>query len=130
MPVRVEGVDQVLAALDAAGADVTDRQVNKAAADVVLAAADPLAPIGPGRDAGKLKASGKTTATNKIGIVHYGGPNIPWAGPVIFGAPPPRPQGGFVRPNPFPFEAGDRRRDDVIDVYARAATKALTDRLT
>lgn len=127
MPVRVEGVDQVLAALDAAGADVTDRKVNKAAADLVLAAADPLAPKGP---TGKLKKSGKSTATNKVGVVHYGGPSIPWAGPVIFGAPPPRKQGGFVRPNPFPFEAGDRRREDVIDVYSRATTKALTDRLT
>jgi hypothetical protein len=130
MPARVEGVDQVLAALDAAGADVTDRQVNKAAAGLVLAAATPLAPVGPGDDAGKLKGSGKVTATNKVGVVHYGGPQIPWAGPVIFGDPPPRVQGGFVRPNPFPYKAGDQRREDVIDVYTRSATKALTDRLT
>lgn len=130
MPARVEGVDQVLAALDAAGADATDRTVNKAAADLILATAGPLAPIGPGRDAGTLKRSGKTTATNKVGVVHYGGPRVPWAGPVIFGAPPPRPQGGFVRPNPFPFDAADRRREDVIDVYTRAASKALTDRLS
>ncbi len=130
MPARVDGVDEVLAAITAAGADVTDKTVNKAAADLILTSAGPLAPVAPGPDSGKLKASGRTTANNKVGVVHYGNARVPWAGPVIFGSPPPRPQGGFVRPNPFPFDAADRRREDVIDVYARAATKALTDRLT
>lgn len=127
MPARLEGVDQVLAALDAAGADVTDRKVNKAAADIVLAAAEPLSPVGA---TGKLKRSGKSSATNKVGVVTYGGPLVPWAASVIFGAPPPRVQGGFVRPNPFPYRAGDARIEDITDVYTRAATKALTDRLS
>lgn len=126
MAASVEGLDGLLAALDDAAEEATDRDVNKAAANVVLVAAKPKAPVA----SGKLKGSGKASATQSIGKVRFGGPGIPWAGPAIFGAPPPRKQGGFNRPNPFVFEAGDERADAVAEVYLRATERALNRHLT
>lgn len=121
----VEGTERLLRALAAVEEDATSKNVHLAAAEVVMEEARPLTP----RRSGELQRSGRTSATKKRGVVRFGGPRVPWAGPVHFGAPAPRPQGGFIRPDPWLYEAGDRRRDEVADLFARKTDEAVRRRL-
>jgi hypothetical protein len=120
--VSVGGVDRLQRALLALDADATDRNVHRAAAEVILDRARTLVPSGP---TGKLKRSGRASGTKQAGVVRYGGTAVPWAAPVHFGHPPPRPQGGFIRPDPFMYRAADQRRDEVIEVFARRLDVAI-----
>ena len=116
------GVDRLVAALAAVEEEVTDARVHKAAAETVAAAARPLTPVGPTR---KLLGSIRASGTKRAGVVRAGGPSIPWGPPAHFGAPPPRPQGGYIRPNPFLYSAADQRADEVLDLFDRKTDASL-----
>lgn len=117
----VAGVDRLVRALAAVEEEATGKAVHLAAAEVVQSAARGLAP----KASGALSRSGRASGTNRAGVVRFGGPRIPWAGPAHFGAPPPRPQGGYMRPNPFLYAAGDARRDEVVELFHRRTDQAL-----
>jgi len=115
------GADRLVKALAAVEDEVTDKTVHQAAAEVVLDAAQGFAP----KRSGALARTGRASATKGSGVVRFGGPRTPWAAPVHFGAPPPRAQGGFIRPNPFAYKAGDVRADEVADLFYRRTNIAL-----
>jgi hypothetical protein len=118
----IDGVAELLAALEIVEAEATGKAAHAAAANLVLGTARQLAPKGP---TGKLARSGRASGTKREGVVRFGGAAVPWAAAAHFGHPPPRRQGGFMRPNPFAYEAGDRRADDVLAVFDAATDRGL-----
>jgi len=96
------------------------KAAHKSAANLVAATARPLVPTRTGRLAGTLR----TGATNRGGRVAAGRKAVPYAGPIHFGWPnrPDRAKGwrgGPIRPNPFIYDALDRRRGDVERQFER-----------
>lgn len=92
--------------------DAVAKDVNLSAAKVVEREAERRTPVVSGR----LRQSGRSSGTKTAGVVRYGRAAVPWAGPVHFGQAS-RPQGGYVLPNPFLYDAVDSRRQQVFDVY-------------
>ena len=96
------------------------KQTNKEAADLVADTARPDIPVRSGR----LKSTLRTTGTMRGGVVRMGRKAIPYAGPIHFGWPN-RPnaakgwRGGPIRPNPFLYEAMDRRVTEVMAIYSK-----------
>ena len=96
------------------------KQTNKEAADLVADTARPNIPVRSGR----LKGTLRTTGTMRGGVVRMGRKAVPYAGPVHFGWPN-RPnaakgwRGGPIRPNPFLYEAMDRRVTEVMAIYSK-----------
>ena len=71
---------------------------------------------------GALEATIRAMATQTKGTVRAGRARVPYAGPVHFGWPTrPNPAkgwfGGPIRPQPFIYEAADRRIGQVVDAY-------------
>lgn len=94
------------------------KQINKEAADIVATAANPLVPVRTGRMKGTLRTSG----TTRGGVVRMGRKAVPYAGPVHFGWPsrPDRAKGwrgGPIEPNPFLYDAMDKRVPEVMAAY-------------
>lgn len=94
------------------------KRVNKEAADMVADTARPEIPVRSGR----LKGTLRTTGTMRGGVVRMGRKAVPYAGPIHFGWPSrPAPargwRGGPIAPNPFLYEAMDKRVGDVMDTY-------------
>jgi hypothetical protein len=96
------------------------KQTNKEAADLVADTARPDIPVRSGR----LKGTLRTTGTMRGGVVRMGRKAVPYAGPVHFGWPN-RPnaakgwRGGPIRPNPFLYEAMDKRVGEVMAIYSK-----------
>lgn len=110
--VEVENLDELLRDIRRLEGDVVAKEINKSAADVVLDEADRNVP----EVSGRLRRSGRTSGQAKAGVVRYGRASVPYAGPIHFGHNP-REQGGFTLPNPWLYDAADRRRREVIDKY-------------
>jgi hypothetical protein len=73
-----------------------------------------------GQMAGTIRSSGQ----RRGGFVRAGKKLVPYAGPVHFGWPSrPNPakgwRGGPIAPNPFLFDALDKRREEVANTFAR-----------
>lgn len=88
----VRGAKELRREMRRAGVDMAElKTANREAANVVLPIAEGLAPI----RTGALRASMRTGATQKAGIVKAGGKLRPYAGPIHWGWPakgmPPRP---------------------------------------
>jgi hypothetical protein len=109
--VEVEGASAFRKAATAAGKEAVDdlKKANKAAAEVVKAAAIPLAPV----LTGALRSSIRPAGTKTAGIVRAGKARIPWA-PVVHWGWAAR----GIEPRPFMLDALDRRRDEVTERYA------------
>jgi len=96
------------------------KQTNKEAADLVADTARPDIPVRSGR----LKGTLRTTGTMRGGVVRMGRKAVLYAGPVHFGWPN-RPnaakgwRGGPIRPNPFLYEAMDKRVGEVMAIYSK-----------
>ena len=85
---------------------------------MVADTARPEIPVRSGRLTGTLR----TTGTMRGGVVRMGRKAVPYAGPIHFGWPNrPAPargwRGGPIAPNPFLYEAMDKRVGDVMDTY-------------
>ena len=126
MPVRPQikliGYRDVRRALRKMGDDAVSelKQVNKEAADLVAETARPNIPVRSGR----LEATLRTTGTARGGVVRLGRKAVPYAGPIHFGWPnrPNRQKGwrgGPIRPNPFLYEATDKRIPEVMALYSK-----------
>jgi hypothetical protein len=140
--VRVIGHKEFIKLLRALGDDAVD-DIKKAHAETAKMVADtakPLAPTsaggrsdisgtpyffgGPNRSPGQLRGTIRSTGQQRGGFVRAGKKLVPWAGPVHFGWPsrPNRAKGwmgGPIRPNPFLYDALDKRREEVADTFAR-----------
>jgi hypothetical protein len=116
---KVTGADRLLRALAAVEDEATATAVHLAAAEIVLDTAK------PGSRSSRVRRTGRTAARKTGGVVRFGGAQVPWTAPSHFGHRP-RPQGGFMRPNPFLWDASDRRRDDVTELYFRRMNAAIT----
>lgn len=102
--------------------DATDKAVHLAAAELIVAA-------GKGRSPSKRVATtGRAAARKAGGVARFGGPRTPWAGPQHFGHGTPgnpRPQGGYMLPNPWLYTTADQRREQVVDLYLRRTVDAI-----
>lgn len=122
MAAKLTGADRLDAALAAVQEDASDRTTLRAMAELVLATARPAA------HSTRVRATGRTTATDGRSKVLFGSPKVPWTAASHFshGTPSrPRAQGGWIRGNMFLFDASDRRREDVIDLGLSRAVTAL-----
>lgn len=108
--IRVDGLRDLQRELRALSADAAKelQQANKAAAEIVAQDAKTRVP----RRTGRLRQSVRATATQRAGSVKAGGARVPYAKVIHFGWPARR-----IRPQPFLYEARDRRVTDVVKVY-------------
>lgn len=116
------GATRLDRALAAVAADATDSKVAKAAGELVAAQARALS------FSQRVAKSGKVRVRKGAAFVTFGGPALPWTLPGHFGhgtPSNPRPQGGFMVPNPFLYDATDQRREQVIDLYYTRCVKAI-----
>lgn len=109
--IQVTGAKELRAALKHMSADLRDlTKINKEAAEIVAETSRDLAPV----LTGDLRDSTRATATKAKGIVAVGGRAVPYAGPIIFGWPRRN-----IAPNPFIYDAADKRKDDVVGLYEK-----------
>lgn len=96
------------------------RGAHQAVSEIVARQAKFEVPVRSGR----LRASIRAGATTTRGQVKAGGYGVRYAGPIHFGWSS-RPnsargwRGGPIDPQPFIYEAADRRIRDVLDEYER-----------
>lgn len=112
-------LDKALARVEA---DATDQSVHLAAAELVVATARPVSP------SRRVASTGRASARKAGGVARFGSPRTPWAGPQHFGHGTPgnpRPQGGYMLPNPWLYDAADARREQVYDLYLTRCVKAI-----
>lgn len=121
--VEVENIAEQLKRINKLEDGVVTKQVNKKAIDVVLVRADQTVP----EQSGALRRTGRTSGTKTAGVMRYGNAAHPYATNVHFGDLV-RPQGGYVLPNPWGYDAADDRRVQVFKVYKDEADR-LTRRL-
>lgn len=117
--IRVEGLSNLRNTLRAADRSLTKdlREANKEAATVV--AKEAKAATVP-RRSGRLAGSIRPGATQTAGVVRAGKAGVPYAGVIHFGWPRRR-----ISPQPFLYEAADRRLQEVTDLYAERVDKIL-----
>jgi len=138
--VRVVGQREFQKILRGLGDDAVNdiKRAHAAAAKIVEGEAKTLAPTHgtrsvisgtpywrtPPHSAGQLRNSIRSSGQRRGGFVRAGRKLVPYAGPIHFGWPSrPNPakgwQGGPIRPNPFLFDALDKRREEVANAFAR-----------
>ena len=98
-----QGLDQ-----DAAKGDL--KAMNLEAAEIVAGVATGLVPV----RAGTLRQTIRAAGAQKSGRVRAGFARVPYAGPIHFGWPQRN-----ISPQPFLYDALDRRRNEVFDAYER-----------
>lgn len=117
--VRVEGLNKLIRTLKKAGADdllAELKLANQEAARDVENTARPEVPVRTGRLVGSLRSSG----TQRAGIVRIGKASVPYAGPIHFGWPKRN-----IKPQPFLYEALDRRANEIQRLYYERVEKLL-----
>lgn len=138
--IRVVGQRELQKALRALGDDAVDdiKKAHAAAAKVVEGTAKQLVPkhgarsvisgrpywYAPEHPSGQMARTVRSSGQRRGGFVRAGKKLVPYAGPVHFGWPSrPNPskgwRGGPIAPNPFLYDALDKRRDEVADMFAR-----------
>jgi len=111
--VKVEGLAKVRRDLKKMSDDVDYRAmeflpVNKTIADAVAGDAKSYVPVLTGALSGTIRAAAtKTSARVKAGFKA-----VPYAGPIHFGWP-----ARFIKPQPFFYDAIDKRRGEIKDRY-------------
>lgn len=109
--VRIDGLPELLRALDVAQGELDDLQAgNTAAAATVLGAARVAVP----RRSGALAASGQANTAGRQATVSFGGGRVPYAGVI---------EGGWhahhISPQPYLRPAVESTRDQWIGSYER-----------
>lgn len=139
--VRVVGLREFQKQLRALGADAQDdlKKIHERTAKMVEDTARPMVPVhgatsvisgrpywwsGPAHQPGQLRNTLRSSGQRRGGFVRAGKKLVPYGGPVHFGWPS-RPnkqkgwQGGPIAPNPFLYNALDKRREEVSVAFAR-----------
>jgi len=126
-PIQITGLRQAKKALRQLPPDIR-REFNRAARAAGQEIRDEAKQLVPKRS-GRLARSIKVKTKRGNAFVEAGGKPLPYAKPIHFGWPT-RPnrafgwRGGPIRPNPFLYDAADRRRDDVLRRYIEGVEKA------
>jgi HK97 gp10 family phage protein len=112
---RIEGEREVRAKIrkmqDANSKGAAKSELKKFHAEgakLVETEAASRAPVRSGTLRGSLRSSG----TQKNGVVRSGSARVPYAGPIHFGW-----AARNIRPQPFMYDALDRRRAEVVEVF-------------
>lgn len=107
---KIEGLNKMLRALEQLDAEAKQRfkAAGKWAGEEVAKEARTLVPVRSGR----LQKSIKSGATGRGATVRAGRGAVPYAGPIHFGWGRRN-----IRPQPFLYNAADRRVDEVVDQY-------------
>lgn len=111
--VKIENLNKVRRELKKLSSDVDYRAieflpVNKSIAAAVLGDAKAYVPV----RSGDLSATMRDAATKTSARVKAGYKSVPYAGPIHFGWPARR-----IKPQPFFYDAIDKRRDDIKRRY-------------
>jgi hypothetical protein len=115
--IRVEGADELRRHLRSLEGDVRNlKDAHKAAAEVVAKDAERQAPRRSGRLAGSIRAAGQA----RQGVVRAGFARIPYANVIHFGW-----AGHNIEPQPFLYDALDRRTSEVLDTYETQVNNLL-----
>jgi hypothetical protein len=118
--VRVENLSKVRRQLKQLGDDVNYGDqflaVNKTLADAVAGDARNYVPFLTGALEGTIRAAASKTS----GRVKAGYKAVPYAGPIHFGWP-----ARFIKPQPFIYDAIDKRRGEIKDRYERLVEKLI-----
>lgn len=107
--IEVNGAKALAKAFKNAG---DDGMVDMLKAAHLESAEEVLSAVRAPRRTGALQATVRAAATAQAGTVRAGKSSVPYAGPIHFGW---RKRG--IRPNPFLYEALDRRYQEVIDTF-------------
>lgn len=94
-------------------------KMSREAAMPVAREAVRLAPVG---ETGRLARSIRPIGQAKAALVAAGSSAVPYAGPIHFGW-----AGHNIAPNPFLYEALDRRSQEVIESYQRQLDELIAD---
>lgn len=123
---KVEGVAEVDAELQRLMDEIPDaiEDANRAAVELVIAAALPHVPVRTGR----LRRSLKSVATPEAGVAYAGGPLAPYANTIHWGrirgnvgSPPRNHQGiNMVKGRPFLTDALEAVRVKATEEYQKA----------
>lgn len=115
--IEINGASQLARTMRKAGADAKDlKAVNRKAADVVVPAAQGLAPVRSGRLEGSIRAG----ATQKAGVVRAGRKAVPYAGPIHWGWP-----GHHIKPHPFLADAAKQTEPGWVALYEQEIQKII-----
>ena len=116
--ITIHGLREIRRNLDGLDDAIADlKAIHEEAAGLVEAAASPLVPRRSGTLAGTLRSSGTKTGAR----VKAGYKRVPYAGPIHFGWP-----ARGIRPQPFLYDALDRRRNAVVDLYEDRVDKLIS----
>lgn len=113
--VKIEGLSAVQRDLRNLGRDLDLVKgefltTNRKVAEIVIEGSKKFVPV----LSGALAESMRNASTKKSAKVRVGDrSNVPYAGPIHFGWPARR-----IKPNPFIYEATDRRKAEVSMIYA------------
>lgn len=118
--VKVEGLSKVRRDLKKLAKDVDYGDqflaVNKTLADAVAGESKNYVPVVSGGLQGSIRAAASKTS----GRVKAGYKAVPYAGPIHFGWP-----ARFIKPQPFIYDAIDKRRGEVKDRYEQLIKKLI-----
>jgi hypothetical protein len=107
--IEVEGGPQLRRALKKFDARLGDLSaIHRDVGELVAAEAETLVPV----DTGRLRDTIHSTRGKASASVLAGRSLVPYAGPIHFGW-----RARNIEPQPFLYDALDRRRDDVLDRY-------------
>lgn len=114
---QVEGLRELVKAMKAAEADVTElKALNGKAAAIVQDAAAPRTP----RRSGKLAASVRTGASNRSGRVMAGKSSVPYAGPIHWGW-----TRRHIKAQPWLADTASATEDRWTDIYTAGMEELL-----
>jgi hypothetical protein len=117
--VEVVGGRQLRRALRDASGDLQDlKNMHRRVADTVASEARYLVPVRSGLLSSTIRAAGQASGA----VVRAGFARVPYAGPTHFGWPARN-----IAPQPFLYEARDKRIGDVIRIYEDGVAKIKRD---
>jgi hypothetical protein len=122
MPASVTGAARLDRALAKMAEDATDRAVHQAAGELILVRAKRKS------RSRRVKTTGRVTATGGRARIMFGSLKVPWTAPSHFGhgsRTRPRAQGGWMKANPFLFDARDESVDEIVDLVLRRTKDAI-----
>ena len=121
--IQIEGLREARRKIRAISDDYKTemKDTHRAAAEVVADQAKFEVPVRSGR----LRASIRTGATTTRGQVKAGGYGVKYAGPIHFGVPRQTGRPANIRPQPFIYEAADKRIRAVVDVYEERVAELI-----
>lgn len=112
--VKIEGLSKLQKDLRKLSTDALDLNkqeflsTNKKVAEIIIDESKKYIPV----RSGALAQSVRNASTKKSAKIRAGSVAVPYAGPIHFGWP-----SRGIRPNPFLYDAIDRRRDEVRERY-------------